>query len=232
MLDGRLHLLDALLLFLRSLRRGLDQLRQHLNFGIELGKLRAGTVQFLDFLLAEHTAFPIQLGALDLAVQALKLLLAEISLFLGLFHGLCALAAEFLQLGFTGGNVVLPVLLKNGPRLGVQLLDFLELGGKLAAFGLDAAQGSSKFPLHLRQGLLCDGLAAHRALHPCFQTVVDVLCLLEFHTELVDACLRLCQRVGILALVGVCLAAGHFFSHGPNLGIQAFRVGNLRFFPL
>ena len=106
------------------------------------------------------------------------------------------------------------------------------MGGELAAFGLDAAQGSSKFPLHLRQGLLCDGLAAHRALHPCFQAVVDVLGLLEFHTELVDACLRLGQRVGILALVGVCLAAGHLLSHGPNLGIQAFRVGNLRFFPL
>ena len=34
------------------------------------------------------------------------------------------------------------------------------------------------------------------------------------------------------AAIDVCLAAGHFLSHGPNLGIQAFRIGNLRFFPL
>ena len=91
---------------------------------LSLGKLRAGPVQFLDFLLAEHTALPVQLGALDLAVQALKLLLVEISPFLRLFKRLFALAAEFLKLGFSGGNIVLPKLLKNGPRLGVQLLDF------------------------------------------------------------------------------------------------------------
>ena len=165
-------------------------------------------------------------------MQALKLLLVEISPFLRLFKRLFTLAAEFLKLGFSGGNIVLPKLLKNGPRLGVQLLDFFALGGELAAFGLDAAQGGGKFPLHLRQCLLRDGLAAHGALHPRRQAVVDMLGSLELHTEPVDTLLRLGQCGGILALVGVRLAAGQLLSCGVNLKIQVCRIGNHWILPL
>ena len=55
---------------------------------------------------------------------------------------------------------------------------------------------------------------------------------LELHAEPLDAFLRLSQRSGVFALVGICLAAGQLFCYGLNLSIQVFRVGNLRGFPL